>query len=273
MSDFASMIGGGAPVPISEADPDEAFAYTYSSGGDVFQDLGAEGDQWDGSASSGEQSVFGGTGDDSVFSGSNDDVTSGQDGNDVLGGGDGDDVSSGGEGDDTVVGDAGDDLVSGDAGDDVVGGGEGNDFVAGGDGNDALYGGEGNDSLFGGAGNDSLFGETGDDSLFGQSGDDYLVGGAGNDSMWGGDGNDVFFFDSNFGNDVINDLSGGDEIWLKADLNGSGITSAQDLIDQDLVSGDATHTVIQIGDSSIRIEGMDVDAFKAEISTWVKIQP
>ena len=87
----------------------------------------------------------------------------------------------------------------------------------------------------GGSGDDTLGGEDGDDLMFGQSGCDQLVGGAGNDTLWGGSDSDVFYFDSNFGQDVIKDLSAGDEIWPKADINGSGITDVSQLLD--LVTG------------------------------------
>lgn len=111
----------------------------------------------------------------------------------------------------------------------------------------------------GGSGDDTLGGEDGDDLMFGQSGSDQLVGGAGNDTLWGGSDSDVFYFDSNFGQDVIKDLSAGDEIWLKADINGSGITDVSQLLD--LVTGGTMggkpFTEITIGSDKITIEGID----------------
>ncbi len=276
MSDYASLIGGGSDtIPITGVDPNGSYAYFWSSG-DIFIDLGNGSDQWISSNTTGNETVLGGNGDDSIFSGTGDDVLGGGNGNDLISTAGGNNTISGGNGDDTLVGGGGNDLISGDNGNDSIAGGGGNDTLIGGNGDDQLFGGDGQDVLFGGSGNDTLWGGDGDDVLYGGSGNDFLVGGAGNDTLWGGSGNDVFFFDSNFGNDVIADLAAGDQIWLKADINGSGIASASDLVTQGLVSGGVengkAYTLIQIGSDSIRIENMDAEAFKAAIATWVKIQ-
>ena len=99
-------------------------------------------------------------------------------------------------------------------------------------------------------GDDSLYGQDGDDLLVGGSGADELLGGAGNDTLFGGSGGDVFAFDDGFGQDVISDFRAGDQINLAADLNGSGIENAADVIP--LVSGGTTasgttFTLITIG--------------------------
>ena len=72
-----------------------------------------------------------------------------------------------------------------------------------------VYGGSGNDTIWANSGNNVLFGDAGKDRLIGANGDDILVGGAGNDSMHGGGGNDTFCFGGNFGNDTVEQLSGG----------------------------------------------------------------
>jgi Ca2+-binding RTX toxin-like protein len=181
----------------------------------------------------------------------------------------------GGPGDDTMAsGDAVNYFGHGGSGSDSLTGGSGTGESDGGYGNDVLSGGAGDDTLVGAPGNDELSGGSGNDELDGGHGDDTLVGGGGDDELTGGPGDDVFYFDSNFGSDVITDLSGGDEIWLKADLNNSGISSAADVADHVTggVENGVSYTLISIGGDTIRIENMDADAFKVDISTWVKIQ-
>lgn len=80
----------------------------------------------------------------------------------------------------------------------------GNDTLRGYATNDVLKGGAGDDYLYGNAGDDLLYGESGDDHLYGGSGNDVLVGGMGNDYLDGGEGSDVYYFDKNWGRDVIN---------------------------------------------------------------------
>jgi Ca2+-binding RTX toxin-like protein len=70
-------------------------------------------------------------------------------------------------------------------------------------GNDTLFGSSGNDNIYGGLGNDKLYGDLGDDKLYGNSGADFIVGGKGNDFLDGSSGNDIYFFQANFGKDII----------------------------------------------------------------------
>ena len=116
-------------------------------------------------------------------------------------------------GDDEIYGKDGEDQINGNNGNDRIDGGKGDDQLHGGNGNDTLIGGEGNDLLNGNAGNDILNGEDGDDLFYGGAGNDKLYGGKGNDRLWGGAGNDylqgglgndTYIFDSNFGQDIIN---------------------------------------------------------------------
>jgi Ca2+-binding RTX toxin-like protein len=101
----------------------------------------------------------------------------------------------GGQGDDTIYGLVGNDTLYGD---------EGNDNLYGDVGDDTLHGGAGNDNLNGDAGNDVLYGGEGSDTLNGGDGNDWLEGGAGNDSLTGGAGSDTYYFESGWGQDVIN---------------------------------------------------------------------
>jgi Ca2+-binding RTX toxin-like protein len=275
MATYASLIGGsGDTVPVGSADPNAAFYYFWENGSASI-DLGAAGDFWDSREETASVTVAGGTGDDTFAGGTSRDFFSGQDGDDSIAAGDGQNSVHGGTGDDAALSGSGNDRLDGGFGDDTLSAGGGNDTATGGDGDDSLLGGAGSDNLMGGSGDDTLGGEDGDDLMFGQSGSDQLVGGAGNDTLWGGSDSDVFYFDSNFGQDVIKDLSAGDEIWLKADINGSGITDVSQLLD--LVTGGTMggkpFTEITIGSDKITIEGIDSASFKASIATWVKIAP
>lgn len=75
----------------------------------------------------------------------------------------GNDTLIGGSGADTLYGGAGQDQLTGGAGDDRLFGDDGNDSLLGGQGSDSLFGGIGNDTLIGGDGADSLSGGTGND--------------------------------------------------------------------------------------------------------------
>jgi hypothetical protein len=145
----------------------------------------------------GDDLLVGGAGDDQIRGGSGADIISGGSGADSLIGGNGDDVIYGGEGDDRLDGGNSADTLVGGIGNDVLQGGNRNDHLIGDDGDDTLQGGNSNDLLFGGDGNDTLKGG---------NGADHLVGGAGADILTGGAGQDVFFFQSRFGGDTVNDF-------------------------------------------------------------------
>ena len=72
-----------------------------------------------------------------------------------------------------------------------------------------IYGGDGNDILWANSEENILDGDAGNDRIVGGSGNDTIIGGIGNDSLHGGGGNDMFVFGSNFGEDIIEQLSGG----------------------------------------------------------------
>ena len=75
--------------------------------------------------------------------------------------------------------------------------------------NMTIFGGDGDDIIWANGGNNTLFGDAGNDRLVGANGNDIIIGGAGNDSMHGGGGNDTFCFGANWGNDTVEQLSGG----------------------------------------------------------------
>jgi len=275
MADFASMMGGGADtVGTSAADPTGAFVYNFDEG-DVFLDLGAQGDQFFGTGNAGSATVYGGTGDDTILGGDGGDQLFGGSGNDSLFGDGGDDSLVGNRGEDTIETGAGDDTVFGGTGNDEIEGGSGNNELSGGAGDDTISGLAGDDTLLGGTGNDQIDGGADDDVIFGGAGDDSITGGSGDDVMAGGPGDDTFYFFDGFGDDVISDLRAGDSIHLQANLNGSGITNPGDLVSSGAVSGGVENgvkfTLISIGGDTIRLENVDVSDFTANINSFVKI--
>lgn len=80
------------------------------------------------------------------------------------------------------------------------------------------------DTISGSSKNDVLLGLGGDDVLFGLVGNDVLEGGAGNDSLAGGAGDDAYDFAGRFGNDTIDETSGGGTDVIRF---GDGITAEQ----------------------------------------------
>lgn len=134
-------------------------------------------------------------------------------------------------------------IIHGFGGNDVLDGDAGNDILYGDRGNDTLLGGDDKDRLHGGDGNDVLKGQNGDDQLYGEDGRDTLFGGLGNDLLEGGLGDDTYYVNtSNFGDDIIFDLRGNDQLVFES-INSNQILIKQDglnlLLGLDLsVSGD-----------------------------------
>ena len=120
-----------------------------------------------------------------------------------LKGTNGNDRLLGNEHDNTIEGFAGNDVLYGYSGDDKLHGGNGNDTLYGGDGDDLLNGNAGDDTMHGGKGNDLFYGGAGQDKLYGGEGNDRLWGGKDNDYLRGGIGDDAYMFDSDFGQDTI----------------------------------------------------------------------
>lgn len=67
----------------------------------------------------------------------------------------------------------------------------------------------GDDTLYGSGYQDTLHGDEGNDYLAASSGNDTLDGGTGNDRLYGDSGNDTYVFGRGYGNDTIQDYSGG----------------------------------------------------------------
>ncbi|MFA6012764.1 MAG: calcium-binding protein [Desulfobacteraceae bacterium] len=132
------------------------------------------------------------------------DTLIGYDTEDTIEGLSGNDNITGNGGYDYLVGNEGNDTLSGGNDDDTLEGGYGKDILKGDSGLDELYGDDDNDTLHGGTDDDYLYGGSGDDHLNGDDGDDWLEGGTEKDYLAGGAGNDVYYFDSGFGQDVIN---------------------------------------------------------------------
>jgi Ca2+-binding RTX toxin-like protein len=120
----------------------------------------------------------------------------------------------GGDGDDNLSAAGGNDVLHGGAGKDLLAAGEGDDQLFGNDGDDVLSADDGNDSLDGGAGADQLIAGAGNDSLLGGTGADVLSGEEGNDALQGGADADKYFFAAGFGQDVLVDAEGANEILI-----------------------------------------------------------
>jgi Ca2+-binding RTX toxin-like protein len=184
------------------------------------------------SATSGEDSAYGGPGEDFLRGDSgadrlygtvDDDVVVGNDGNDLVNGGPGTNRVYGQAGDDKVVGRDGDDLLNGAAGADELFGSDGADKIVGGSEDDRLFGNKGPDRVFGvarndlvngGPGSDLLYGNDGDDKIVGRWMDDLLNGGPGDDNAFGGPGPDKLLgragINRLFGNQGPDRLYGGE---------------------------------------------------------------
>jgi Ca2+-binding RTX toxin-like protein len=181
-----------------------------------------------------------------------------------------------GNGADTVVAGGGHDTVMAGTGNDLVYAGSGHDEADGDAGRDTIYGGLGRDRLDGGAGEDVLFGEGGTDSLIGGAAADQLTGGGGDDVLTGdgpgaSPGADTFYFDSNFGDDIITDFDlSRDVLEIRGGINGSAITSPADLAP--LVTeaqGDAV--ILFANGDSITLEGITRDDLLADLEQVIRI--
>lgn len=192
------------------------------------------------------QTLSAGSAADTVFGGGGTDIVLGNTGADVLLGNTGADTVFGGQDADIVFGGQGGDVVFGNLGADVLHGNVAADTVFGGQGRDVVLGNTGDDLLYGNLGNDGLYGGQDDDALHGGAGDDTLDGGLGDDTMEGGDGADLFAVSA--GTDRVLDFAtGSDRIAAAADVNGTGIASAVDLLARAADDG-AGNTVIDLGD-------------------------
>ncbi|KGJ88617.1 calcium-binding protein [Colwellia psychrerythraea] len=83
-------------------------------------------------------------------------------------------------------------------------------------------------------GSDGLIGTFGDDILNGYGDSDELEGRSGNDTLNGGGGNDYYYFSLGDGKDIINDISGVDEIEFSG-IRPDNIRISQDFLGQDVI--------------------------------------
>lgn len=105
------------------------------------------------------------------------------------------------------------------------------------------------DLVQGFGGDDSLSGGAGDDQLKGGNGHDSLSGGVGADTLIGGRGNDTYLFSAGDGQDVIDNVGGGNDTLRFEDISFNQVASGL------MKSGD--NLVLQIGGSSdsVTIQG------------------
>jgi serralysin len=182
----------------------------------------------------------------------------------------------------TLFGMSGADTVyGGDAADTVYGGAgvadpnDGNDTLYGEAGSDLLYGNGGADSLFGGGSSvdpndaaDLVNGGRGNDYILGNGGGDTLYGAEDNDTLHAGVGDDVYAFLSDSGDDVIllfenPGATAGDAIQIAANINGTGIADASDLLSRITYSGG--DAVIDLGSgNTITIDSVSANTLTAD---------
>ena len=202
--------------------------------------------------------IVGGNANDDIYGGTGKDTILGKDGADLIKGGNDADSIDGGNGVDTIYGGnayggSGNDTLEGGSTMDRLFGGKDNDTLTGMDGADYLDGGSGNDALFGGRGADTFNGGDGNDIVVGGDGDDALRGGHDDDVLTGGTGEDRFGFGDDGSTDVVTDFTvGEDQIEL---VNFSGNLAFDDLF----LSQDDSAVVIQAGNTTIRLENVDVE--------------
>lgn len=184
------------------------------------------------SGTAGADLLVGGAGNDTIHCLAGDDVASGAGGADLIYGNQDADTLWGGGGVDTVYGGQGADLVYGNQAADILYGNRGGDILFGGQHADTIFGGQDADLVYGNLDDDRLLGNLGEDTLYGGQGNDTLEGGGGGDALIGNLGADRFAFGSGDGADTIADFSAseGDRIVIAAGVNGTGISSASDLL-------------------------------------------
>jgi Ca2+-binding RTX toxin-like protein len=256
--DFAALIGnmtvvGGAGQNFVAGDDAQQFI-----------SLGADDD-----------TLYGGGGDDTVGSAGGADLLFGDNGNDVMSGGTGADSLFGGNDNDLIYGNQDLDLISAGDGNDTVFAGQntgavrvsddgllrqldGIETIFGGGGSDLLYGNYGAEVVYGEIGNDTLYGGQGDDTMLGGAGADVLAGNRANDHLFGGAGADVFVFTNNGAVDVVHDLNlaEGDKIRIAANINGTGVATAADLLARIGVDATGTTFVDLGGGNAVQIVGV-----------------
>jgi len=222
-----------------------------------------------------DDTLYGGGGDDTVGSAGGADLLFGEDGNDAMSGGTGGDSIYGGNGNDIIYGKQDLHSLEGGEGNDTIFAGQntgplrladdgrmlqldGVETILAGGGDDLVYGNYGAETAYGQNGSDTLFGGQGDDTLYGGAGADSLAGNRANDHLFGGTGADSFVFSTNGASDTVYDfnLAEGDRIRLGANINGTGVTTAEQMLSR--IGVDATgNAVIDLGaGSSVTLIGV-----------------
>ena len=85
--------------------------------------------------------------------------------------------------------------------------------------------------------------------------------------MSGGAGHDEFLFNGGGGNDVILDFEDGDLVRIAKNINGSGITSADQVAKH--VSDDGGHAVVDFGHGdTVTLVGVSADDVHADPSKY-----
>ena len=111
-----------------------------------------------------------------------------------------------------------------------------------------LDGSSNNDRVQGFNGNDTLAGAAGDDRLEGGNGNDSLSGGLGADTLIGGRGNDTYHFSSGDGQDVIDNVGGGNDILYFEDITFNQVASGL------MKSGNSLVLQVSGGSDSVTIQ-------------------
>lgn len=248
----------------------------------------------------GNDTLSGQGGNDMIYGGAG--IVDVTDGNDLILGDLGSDALYGNAGNDTICGGRGiadgadaSDLIYGGKGSDEIYGNAGNDSLFGGgssvdplDTNDIVYGGYGADYILGNGGNDLLYGGgsladptdlgdtinggVGNDELYGNGGNDELNGAENNDSLHGGVGDDRYIFGDNGGNDVILHFegagqAGGDVISIQSNINGTGITSVDQILGR--ISYAGSEALIDLGNgNSISVQDIITPLIATDFEIW-----
>lgn len=228
-------VDGGAGNDTLELLPDDDRDLVVDMPGENTSDLlvGAQ-------TFTGVENITTGGGDDTITGDGVDNILNAGAGDDTLSGGGGDDTLIGGAGDDTFIGlEDNDTITGGETGETAgIGGGDtvdlssetddvtlafsgpeagtvsdaSGDFNANfaeienfflGSGDDTVTGNTGNENVDAGAGDDTMFGGAGNDTLIGGDGADDIWGGTGDDDLTGGADEDTFYFEDNWGTDVV----------------------------------------------------------------------
>lgn len=243
------------------------------------------------SGQGGNDTIYGGVGivdvtdgNDLILGDLGSDALYGNAGNDTLCGGRG--IADGEDASDLIYGGKGSDEIYGNAGNDSLFGGgssvdplDTNDIVYGGYGADYILGNGGNDILYGGGSvsdptdlGDTINGGVGNDELYGNGGNDELNGAENNDSLHGGVGDDRYVFDTNGGNDIIllfegGGQAGGDIISIQSNINGTGITSADQMLGR--ISYVGSEAWIDLGGgNSITVQDITMPLIAADFEIW-----